>query len=255
MSKTIKLNRNQLINLISESVNRIINESDYMDDGDLERQYRKNADLLPYYNTCLDSDVDPHFIRNSGNGNKKDDNLASWDYFDDARDGADMRMRYRLNADADNRYNPPYKKELSDYMHGWNQEKGRYDTPMSMFKDELDKRWQDTKDLEKASRMANSRPLHRKGSLNREIKESVDDDYEKFEKFNDMRTEYDYYFDPIVKKANRLCDEIEEGVYDNDLDEILSIGASEYFNITTEFGIDNWVNYAASKRKAVIGKK
>lgn len=257
MSKTIKLNRNQLINLISESVNRIINESDYMDDGDLERQYRKNPDSMWTYGTNLNpeyvSGLDPHSMRNSGNGNKRADNLASWDYFDAVRNGADMRMRNRLDADAYEQNNP-YKRELQAYMHGWNQEKGRYDTPMSMFKDELDKRWQDTKDLEKASRMADSRRLHRKGSLNRDIKESVEDDWA----YEDW-TEHDYHrnptIDPNVKKANRLCDEIEEGVYDNDLDGILSIGASEYFNIPTEYGLDNWVNYAASERKAVIGKK
>lgn len=179
MSKTIKLNRNQLINLISESVNRIINESDYMDDGNLERQYRKNPDSMWTYGTNLNpeyvSGLDPHSMRNSGNGNKRADNLASWDYFDAVRNGADMRMRNRLDADAYEQNNP-HKNELYAYMHGWNQEKGRYDTPMSMFKDELDKRWQDTKDLEKASRMANSRPLHRKGSLNRDINESVEDD-------------------------------------------------------------------------------
>lgn len=130
MSKTIKLNRNQLVNLISESVNRIINESDYMDDADAYEQ------------------------------------------------------------------NNPYKRELQAYMHGWNQEKGRFDTPMSMFKDELDKRWQDTKDLEKASRMANSRPLHRKRSLNRDIKESVDDDCDYCD---------DYFYDPnyIPDELNR----------------------------------------------------
>lgn len=195
MSKTIKLNRNQLVNLISESVNKIINESDYMDDGDLERQYGKNPDSMWTYGTNLNpeyvSGLDPHSMRNSGNGNKRADNLASWDYFDAVRNGADMRMRNRLDADAYEQNNP-YKRELQAYMHGWNQEKGRFDTPMNMFKDELDKRWQDTKDLEKASRMANSRPLHRKGSLNRDIKESVDADYDD-----------DYYYDDYNADLDR----------------------------------------------------
>lgn len=34
-------------------------------------------------------------------------------------------------------------------------------------KDELDKSWKDTKDIEKYEKMADTRPLHRKGSLNR----------------------------------------------------------------------------------------
>ena len=173
MSRTIRLNKNQFVNLISESVNKIISESDYMDDGNLERQYGKNPDSMWTYGTNLNpeyvSGLDPHSMRNSGNGNKKADNLASWDYFDAVRNGADMRMRNRLDADAYEQDNPN-KNELYAYMHGWNQEKERYDTPMNMFKDELDKRWEDTKALEKASRMANSRPLHRKGSLNRDIK-------------------------------------------------------------------------------------
>lgn len=79
-------------------------------------------------------------------------------------------MRSRLNAHA---YGRPNKWELYDYMYGWNEEKGDYDTPMSMFKDELDKQWQDTKDKEKYSKMADSRPLHRKGSLNRAMDESI----------------------------------------------------------------------------------
>ena len=35
------------------------------------------------------------------------------------------------------------------------------------FKDSLDKQWQNTKDIEKYAKQCDSRPLHRKGSLNR----------------------------------------------------------------------------------------
>ena len=41
------------------------------------------------------------------------------------------------------------------------------------FKDNLDKQWQDTKDKEKYSKMADSRPLHKKGSLNRAMEEAI----------------------------------------------------------------------------------
>lgn len=147
-----------------------------MDDGNLEGQYYKNPDSMWTYGTNLNpagvDGLDPHSIRRSGNGNKNADNRASWDYFDAVRNGADMKMRSRLNADA-NRQQHPYKGELYDYMEGWNEEKGDYDTPMSMFKDELDKQWQDTKDKEKYSKMADSRPLHRKGSLNRAMEEAI----------------------------------------------------------------------------------
>jgi hypothetical protein len=40
-------------------------------------------------------------------------------------------------------------------------------TPNERFKQDLDKQWKDTQDVEKYSRQADSRPLHRKGSLNR----------------------------------------------------------------------------------------
>lgn len=69
------------------------------------------------------------------------------DYFDSVRDGADMRMRDRLNYDAE-RMNNPSRYELRNYMNGWNDERGDYDTPNSLFKDKLDKQWQDTKDRE-----------------------------------------------------------------------------------------------------------
>lgn len=176
MKQTIRLTESDLHNLIKSCVRNVLNESDYMDDGNLEGQYYKNPDSMWTYGTNLNpagvDGLDPHSIRHSGNGNKNADNRASWDYFDAVRNGADMKMRSRLNADA-NRQQHPYKEDLYNYMEGWNEEKGDYDTPMSMFKDELDKQWQDTKDKEKYSKMADSRPLHRKGSLNRAMEEAI----------------------------------------------------------------------------------
>ena len=40
-------------------------------------------------------------------------------------------------------------------------------TPDERFKQDLGGQWKDTQDIEKYSRQADSRPLHRKGSLNR----------------------------------------------------------------------------------------
>lgn len=172
--KVIRLTETDLHNVIKSCVRNVLNESDYMDDGNLEGQYYKNPDSMWTYGTNLNpagvDGLDPHSIRRSGNGNKNADNRASWDYFDAVRDGADMKMRSRLNADANRQ---PNKWELYDYMYGWNEKKGDYDTPMSMFKDELDKQWQDTKNKEKYSKMADSRPLHRKGSLNRAMEEAI----------------------------------------------------------------------------------
>ena len=147
MKRITRLTESDLHNVIKSCVRNILNESDYMDDGNLEGQYYKNPDSMWTYGTNLNpagvDGLDPHSIRRSGNGNKNADNRASWDYFDAVRNGADMKMRGRLNAHANRQ---PNKWELYDYMYGWNEEKGDYDTPMSMFKDNLDKQWQDTKD-------------------------------------------------------------------------------------------------------------
>lgn len=99
----IKLTESQLHKVIKESVKKILRESDYMDDGDLETQYGKNPDSMWTYGTNLNPEwvdgLDPHSVRNSGRGNKKADNEASWDYFDAVRNGADMKMRHRLELD------------------------------------------------------------------------------------------------------------------------------------------------------------
>lgn len=46
MKKIVRLTESDLHRIIKESVNRIIKESDYMDDGDLEKQYGKNPDSM-----------------------------------------------------------------------------------------------------------------------------------------------------------------------------------------------------------------
>lgn len=146
-----------------------LKESDYMDDGDLESQYRKNPDSMwTYGQSTLDpytvDGLEPNQIRRAGNGNIKSDNNASWDYFDAVSNGADMKMRNRLDADYKERTNnSPFngiRKELDMYA-------AFPETPNERFKHDLDKQWKDTQDIEKYSRQADSRPLHRKGSLNR----------------------------------------------------------------------------------------
>ena len=49
MKKIVRLTESDLHRIIKESVNRIIKESDYMDDGDLEKQYGKNPDSMYTY--------------------------------------------------------------------------------------------------------------------------------------------------------------------------------------------------------------
>lgn len=146
-----------------------LKESDYMDDGDLESQYGKNPDSMWTYGTNLNPSVvdglEPNQVRHAGNGNIKNDNNASWDYFDAVSNGADMKMRDRLDADYRERTNnSPFNgiRKRMDMAMAFPRQ-----TPNERFKQELDKQWKDTQDVEKYSRQANSRPLHRKGSLNR----------------------------------------------------------------------------------------
>ena len=146
-----------------------LKESDYMDDGNLESQYDKNPDSMWTYGTNLNPSVvdglEPNQVRHAGNGNIKNDNNASWDYFDAVSNGADMKMRNRLDADYRERTNnSPFNgiRKRMDMAMAFPRQ-----TPNERFKQDLDKQWKDTQDIEKYSRQADSRPLHRKGSLNR----------------------------------------------------------------------------------------
>lgn len=147
-----------------------LKESDYMDDGELESQYRKNPDSMwTYGQSTVDpytvDGLEPNQVRHAGNGNMKNDNNASWDYFDAVSNGADMKMRDRLDADYRERANnSPFNsiRKRMDMDAAFPRQ-----TPNERFKQDLDKQWKDTQDIEKYSRQADSRPLHRKGSLNR----------------------------------------------------------------------------------------
>ena len=146
-----------------------LKESDYMDDGNLESQYGKNPDSMWTYGTNLNPSVvdglEPNQVRHAGNGNIKNDNNASWDYFDAVSNGADMKMRNRLDADYRERTNnSPFNgiRKRMDMAMAFPRQ-----TPNERFKQDLDKQWKDTQDIAKYSRQADSRPLHRKGSLNR----------------------------------------------------------------------------------------
>lgn len=147
-----------------------LKESDYMDDGNLESQYRKNPDSMwTYGQSTVDpytvDGLEPNQVRHAGNGNIKNDNNASWDYFDAVSNGADMKMRDRLDA--------AYKERTNNSPFNASRKRMDMDvafprqTPNERFKQDLDKQWKDTQDVEKYSRQADSRPLHRKGSLNR----------------------------------------------------------------------------------------
>jgi len=146
-----------------------LKESDYMDDGDLESQYRKNPDSMwTYGQSTVDpytvDGLEPNQIRHAGNGNIKNDNNASWDYFDAVSNGADMKMRNRLDAAYKERTN---NSSFNNIRKNLDMDAAFPQTANERFKQDLDKQWKDTQDIDKYSRQANSRPLHRKGSLNR----------------------------------------------------------------------------------------
>lgn len=147
-----------------------LKESDYMDDGELESQYRKNPDSMwTYGQSTVDpytvDGLEPNQVRHAGNGNMKNDNNASWDYFDAVSNGADMKMRDRLDADYRERAN---NSPFNSIRKGMDMDAAfPRQTPNERFKQDLDKQWKNTQDIEKYSKQADSRPLHRKGSLNR----------------------------------------------------------------------------------------
>lgn len=183
MKKKVRLTESDLHRIVKESVKRILRETQYMDDGNLEPQYDKNPDSMWTYGTNLNpqgvSGLDPHSVRGTGLGNKKQDNLASWDYFDAVSQGADMKMRDQANHAYDERTKP--LRNTNDYKSKYDKQAYLYsrDYPTSQYnhlgingwaddlKQDFDKQWQNTKDIEKYSKQADSRPLHRKGSLNR----------------------------------------------------------------------------------------
>lgn len=78
---TIRLNESTLKRIIKESVKRVLKESEflddseYMDDGDLEPQYDKFPHDQWDYGTNLNPNIvaglDPHSIYRTGQGNKK----------------------------------------------------------------------------------------------------------------------------------------------------------------------------------------
>lgn len=96
-----------------------------------------------------------------------------------------MSMRNKLNNDYDNRNKHLTGKDYyfghSDkdtYLDSYKNNTMRYNNPdFNGFYDELkqnlDKSWKDTKDIEKYNKQADTRPLHRKGSLNRAFDENI----------------------------------------------------------------------------------
>lgn len=182
---TIRLNESMLNRVIEESIKRVLKEGKYMDDGDLESQYDKFPDDKWDYGTNMNPNIvdglDPHSIYRTGQGNKKADNYASWDYFDAIRNGARHEMANKAKAEYSRRIVRPTYTDKA-VKRDWITSRrlphigGTYygfPTAYDDFKKELDKRWENQIEAEKYEKMADTRPLHRKGSLNRELDEKI----------------------------------------------------------------------------------
>ena len=155
MKRTIRMKESELRQMISESVKRILKESI---ENDLHRDAnRYNAEFgWPswYHGPEL---PDPE------TSTKEDEINYSWD----ASDDLDRVQRFNMDtAENTDKFFDEFSPSRKDFMNG------DYDNDLrslenQRFKDSLDSQWQNTKDMEKISKQAGSRPLHRKGSLNR----------------------------------------------------------------------------------------
>ena len=155
-----------------------LDDSEYMDDGDLEPQVHK---ITPKTWSEECDGYFPYMIRNSGKGNKKADNACSWDYFERIRDGVRDSMARKAKTKQSLRAGKPTmidKEMKQDWITSRRLPRigGTYygfPTAYDDFKKELDKRWENQIEAEKYEKMADTRPLHRKGSLNRELDEKI----------------------------------------------------------------------------------
>ena len=167
MKRTIRLTESEIKNIISESISKI------MEDKYPNPQGRPESRTNPYPEYASDfDDEDPMFpIPNKSRLHTLDrttDSFSDWQdgdhaYYDDGEVYPSAEW-----SDTDMYGNPSHHSQWAI-----DADKDLEKMQKQRFKDELDKQWQDTKDKEKYSKMADSRPLHRKGSLNRAMEEAI----------------------------------------------------------------------------------
>lgn len=155
----IRLTESQLHRVIKESVKKVLKESVEGEIDDYSMQHNWPLFYCNYYEG-------PEAPENSS---KEDENEYSWKSLNALNNlkKSDMKSSQEVE-DVFNKFAPSRK----DFMDGM------YDNTLdSMFyerlKNDLDNKWKNTKDVEKYSKQADSHPLHRKGSLNRELDESI----------------------------------------------------------------------------------
>lgn len=177
--KLVKLTESDLHNIIKESVNTILNEMDYRsqmaslrrkalskgdnlddrwDEYDKQRGYRPFHGLQHH---LFDDEKDT-----SDEKFKERQNEYSWDLLNDINrawhneEGNTIPSRNNPTI----YYNPNTEGEYEreNWVHGI--QSYRQD-----LKNDFDKQWGKSKEVDKYTKQANSHPLHRKGSLNREL--------------------------------------------------------------------------------------
>lgn len=188
----IRLTESDLHRIVKESVNNIIKE--YFD----YTQFQNHEPSLKS-NTWVDSDGN---IRSSklasddidGIYNTKEEQMNhDWLDFDkknriekmvtkDAMEAHPYRQKdmnpFNQNKHSINDYNTedffdsfsPSSKD--EYMNSYEYPKkydGYFNGHMDDIKNNFDKEWEKSKEIDKYNKLANTRPLHRKGSLNREL--------------------------------------------------------------------------------------
>ena len=150
----IRLTESDLHKLIKESVQKIISERHQ----NLENEYADEAENL--------YGVFGGFPKIPKTGNKQDEIDYSWKLSNDVDDLKQTDLDNKEGMDEFfKQYDHNPEEERTDWVQGYE----NYGAPSATdrIKTILDKQWQDTKDMEKINKQADSRPLHRKGALNR----------------------------------------------------------------------------------------
>ena len=159
MKQTIKLRESDLKRMIAESVKRVLREkkeeydwAEFEKDPEGKKEFDVNNSWEYYdYVHSTPKEVRPYDDAYWNLANRGDNNTLLWDLQNNHLDGSSdiyTHMFYDVNPDS------------------WkaNKEKGEQDNQKKKNQWEKDKRWQ---------KAADSRPLHRKGSLNRAMEESM----------------------------------------------------------------------------------
>lgn len=174
MKRTFKLTQSELKHMIDESVKRILNEKKYPNPmGRPESRINAYPEYAKDFNdgsVDIEDDVPVMPIPNKERLHTLDRTTDGYgDYLDgDNAYYEDGEVYPSAEWTDTNIYGSP--NHYSQWAKDADEELEKLQT--QRFKDYLDRQWQDTKDKEKYTKQADSRPLHRKGSLNRELKES-----------------------------------------------------------------------------------